>query len=305
MFLTGAVRDARAASSTASRSLEFTSRAVDAAADRQQGAAERRHATAARTAPASVRGRARQLPVAARRLQAAPRTDADHDRPQPRAVLVMVVFALSCFGLLLFLWLSFGGPIPLKPKGYRVQVAFPDATQLGDRGRRPRRRRLDRQGRQEVARPERQPDARDDPDRQQVTRRCTSDAKAILRQKTLLGETYVELTPGSPKQPTIPEGGRLPDAQVAADGRARRDLPRARPADARRRSAAGSRTSRRAINGRGQDLNDALGNLPASPQTAPTSWRCSTSQQGAVSRLVKQHRHDVRGADRDEQRCAT
>ena len=43
--------------------------------------------------------------------------------PSVSRVLVMVVFALSCFGLLLFLWLSFGGPIPLKPKGYRVEVA--------------------------------------------------------------------------------------------------------------------------------------------------------------------------------------
>ena len=51
--------------------------------------------------------------------------------PSFSRVLVMVVFALSCFGLLLFLWLSFGGPIPLKPKGYRVQVGFPEATQLG------------------------------------------------------------------------------------------------------------------------------------------------------------------------------
>ena len=46
-------------------------------------------------------------------------------------LLVMVGFALSCFGLLLFLWLAFGGPIPLKPKGYRVQVGFPEATTLG------------------------------------------------------------------------------------------------------------------------------------------------------------------------------
>ena len=45
-------------------------------------------------------------------------------------VLTMVVFALSCFGLLLFLWLSFGGPIPLKPQGYRVEVAFPEAATL-------------------------------------------------------------------------------------------------------------------------------------------------------------------------------
>src|SRR6266508_455149 len=46
-------------------------------------------------------------------------------------ILVMVTFTLSCFGLLLFLWLSFGGPIPLKPNGYRFKVAFPEATQLG------------------------------------------------------------------------------------------------------------------------------------------------------------------------------
>src|SRR5204863_9859129 len=46
-------------------------------------------------------------------------------------ILTMVLFALTCFGLLLFLWLSFGGPIPLKPEGYRVKVAFPEATQLG------------------------------------------------------------------------------------------------------------------------------------------------------------------------------
>ena len=42
----------------------------------------------------------------------------------------MVIFALSCFGLLLFLWLAFGGPIPLKPKGYRFQRRFAEATQL-------------------------------------------------------------------------------------------------------------------------------------------------------------------------------
>src|SRR5947209_848615 len=45
-------------------------------------------------------------------------------------LLVMVGFALSCFGLLLFLWLAFGGAIPLKPKGYRFHVSFSQGTQL-------------------------------------------------------------------------------------------------------------------------------------------------------------------------------
>ena len=50
--------------------------------------------------------------------------------PSLGRIAAMVIFALSCFGLLLFLWLAFGGPIPLKPKGYRFQVSFPEATQL-------------------------------------------------------------------------------------------------------------------------------------------------------------------------------
>src|SRR5919107_6132413 len=50
--------------------------------------------------------------------------------PTVGRLLVMVGFALSCFGLLLFLWLAFGGPTPLSPKGYRFTTSFGEATQL-------------------------------------------------------------------------------------------------------------------------------------------------------------------------------
>ena len=50
--------------------------------------------------------------------------------PTAGRILIAVGFAISCFGLLLFLWLAFGGPIPLKPEGYRVTVPFDEATQL-------------------------------------------------------------------------------------------------------------------------------------------------------------------------------
>lgn len=50
--------------------------------------------------------------------------------PTVGRLLIMVGFALSCFGLLLFLWLAFGGPIPLAPKGYRFSASFGEATQL-------------------------------------------------------------------------------------------------------------------------------------------------------------------------------
>src|SRR5450759_737748 len=47
-------------------------------------------------------------------------------------MIVIVLFALSCFGLLLFLWESFGGPLPLKPKGYRFTVTFPRSLALAE-----------------------------------------------------------------------------------------------------------------------------------------------------------------------------
>src|SRR6478736_6265541 len=52
------------------------------------------------------------------------------DAPSLGKIAAMVLFALSCFGLLLFLWLAFGGPVPLKPKGYRFTTSFAEAGQL-------------------------------------------------------------------------------------------------------------------------------------------------------------------------------
>ncbi len=53
-----------------------------------------------------------------------------------------------------------------------------------------------------------------------------ADTRAILRSKTLLGETYVELSPGDPNGARLADGGHLPQAQVAPDGAAGPDLLR-------------------------------------------------------------------------------
>ena len=117
--------------------------------------------------------------------------------PSLGRIAAMVIFALSCFGLLLFLWLAFGGPIPLKPKGYRFQASFPEATQLA--------KEADVRisgvpvGKVKTIEPDQttglsEVEMQIDPEYVPLR----SDVKAILRQKTLLGETYVELTPGTP-----------------------------------------------------------------------------------------------------------
>src|SRR5438067_993967 len=134
--------------------------------------------------------------------------------PSIGRILTMVLFALSCFGLLLFLWLSFGGPIPLKPKGYRFKVAFPEAVQLG----------LEADVRVagvpvgKVVQKDLDPHGNRTDATLGIVRQFAPvhhDARAMLRQQTLLGETYLELTPGTRGSPTIPEHGLLRNSQVA------------------------------------------------------------------------------------------
>jgi phospholipid/cholesterol/gamma-HCH transport system substrate-binding protein len=86
------------------------------------------------------------------------------------------------------------------------------------------------------------------------------DARAILRQKTLLGETYVELTLGRATAGQIPEDGRLADSRVAPTVELDEVLelfPPETVADFRRWQA----NSAKAIRGRGQDFNAALGGI--------------------------------------------
>jgi len=204
--------------------------------------------------------------------------------PSLARILTMVVFALSCFGLLLFLWLSFGGPIPLKPQGYRVQVAFPEATTLATEADvrvagvsvgKVRKLAVDGRRNRTVATIEL--------DREFAPLR--TDARAILRQKTLLGETYVELTPGRAAR-SLPEGARLADAQVQDTVQLDEIFDSLDPA-----TRASFRTWQqqlaKGIEGRGRDFNDALGTLPGFAADASDVLEVLDSQEGALHRLVK------------------
>ena len=52
--------------------------------------------------------------------------------PSPARIFTMLAFAGSCIGLLIFLWISFGGATPFAPQGYRVNAEFNQAILLGD-----------------------------------------------------------------------------------------------------------------------------------------------------------------------------
>ena len=206
------------------------------------------------------------------------------EAPSPARIAAMVVFALSCFGLLLFLWLSFGGPIPLNPKGYRVQVSFPEAPTLaleadvrvaGVSVGKVRKKELDPKGNRTLV--DIELDRRFAPLR--------SDARAMLRQKTLLGETYVELTPGV-RGKFLPENGRLPDGQV--EGSVELDeIFDALDEKTRTQFKVWQRELAKGISGHGRDFNDALGTLPGFAKDGNDLLAVLDTQQNALQRLVK------------------
>ena len=83
----------------------------------------------------------------------------------------------------------------------------------------------------------------------------------MLRQKTLLGETYVELTPGTPGAKKLPEGGRLADAQVSDSVQLDEIFDSLDP-ETRKAFRGWQQDLAKGIEGRGRDFNDALGTLP-------------------------------------------
>jgi phospholipid/cholesterol/gamma-HCH transport system substrate-binding protein len=206
--------------------------------------------------------------------------------PSVGRILVMVGFALSCFGLLLFLWLAFGGPVPLKPKGYRFTVSFKEAGQLAQEadvrisgvpvGKVKTIVNDKRTGSTDATielKPEYAPMPR--------------DARATLRQKTLLGETYVELSPGRKTATNgIPDGGRLGPGRVASTVELD-EIFRAFDAKTRLAFQDWMQTQAVAISGRGRDLNDAFGTLRPFVEDTSVLVKILNGQEPTVRGVVR------------------
>ncbi len=200
-------------------------------------------------------------------------------------LLTMVLFALSCFGLLLFLWLAFGGSVPLKPKGYRYMVAVPEANQLAIEadvrssgvpiGKVKSLEQAPRGNRTLVT-----------VELKEKYAPLDADARVIQRFKTILGEKYLEVTRGAPGGPTVPEGGRLPDASVEDTVELDEVLNLLdKPTQTFFRQW--QQETGKAVIDRGPDLNDSFGNLPRFVASGQDVLEVLHSQERAVSRLVR------------------
>jgi phospholipid/cholesterol/gamma-HCH transport system substrate-binding protein len=199
-------------------------------------------------------------------------------------ILVMAGFALSCFGLLLYLWVAFGGGFPLKPEGYRFHVRFGEATQLAQQAD----VRISGVPVGKVVKLELGPGQTTEATIQLDERYAPipRDSRAILRSKTLLGETFVELTPGHKQDGLLPEGGVLPDAQVSKTVELDEIF---RSLDSRTRDAFGvwMQSLAQGIDGRGADLNAALGNLAPFAEDTNTLLVQLDRQEEALQQLIR------------------
>jgi phospholipid/cholesterol/gamma-HCH transport system substrate-binding protein len=199
-------------------------------------------------------------------------------------LLVMAGFALSCFGLLLFLWLAFGGPIPLAPKGYQFRTSFGEATQLAKEAD----VRISGVSVGKVKLIETQDEGRSEATIQLENKYAPipKNTRAILRQKTLLGETYVELTPGQRSEGMLAEGGLLPKAQVS-DTVELDEIFRAFDPKTREAFRTWMQSQAGALSGRGRDISDAIGNLAPLAVDARVLLNILNDQESDVRGVVR------------------
>jgi phospholipid/cholesterol/gamma-HCH transport system substrate-binding protein len=205
--------------------------------------------------------------------------------PTPGRLIAMGAFTLSCVGLLLFLWLSFGGTIPLKPQGYRVHVLIPEASNLAQEADvrisgvpvgKVRAKTVDVKAAAT--------DVTLEIDHQYAP--IPKDTTAILRQKTLLGETYVELSPGDKSSGSIPDGGEIPRSQVAPTVQLD-EIFRAFDAKTRAAFQRWMIDQGRAFKNGGRDLNAALGNLAPFADDTNTVLQILNEDRTDVRRLIR------------------
>jgi phospholipid/cholesterol/gamma-HCH transport system substrate-binding protein len=233
--------------------------------------------------------------------------------PSVGRILIAIGFTLSCFGLILFLWIAFGGPIPLKPESYRFVAYFPEATTLLPESEvRIGGVSVGKVKAVELAPPDKRVNGRDTTEAEIEIEPefapISEDARAILRQKTLLGETYVELTsgtePGDQSAPVslgaaanvsdakadsvepIEEGGTLGVGQTQ-EATQIDEIFNALDEETRAAFQRWQANAALAIRDRGLDFNDALGNLGPFLTDASDVVELLERQRAALQGLVR------------------
>ena len=204
--------------------------------------------------------------------------------PRPLQIVAMVAFVMSCVGVLLYLWLSFGGVIPLKSQGYQFKVRFQEATQLAEQAD----VRISGVPVGKVVKIDLGPGNTTEATLEMRSRYAPvpKDARAMLRQKSLLGETYVDLTTGNEATGTIPDGGILAKARVAPTVELD-EIFRSFDDDTQQAFQTWMQSQAAAVDGHGADINALFGNLPQFVETSDDLVTELNAQSRAVSESIR------------------
>jgi virulence factor Mce-like protein len=197
-------------------------------------------------------------------------------------VFAAVAFSLSCVGLIIFVWTQFGGTIPFAAQGYRVHALFQETGLLVPNAD----VRISGVNVGKVAtvqargvnslvtmniRPQYAP--------------IPVDTSAILREKTLLGEAYVSLSPGNGAGRKFPDGGTIPTSHIQQAQQLDQVLG-SFDAQTQRNLQTLLNGTGQALAGRGQDLNDTLGNLDPAVTELSAVVGVLNQQQGNLRQVI-------------------
>jgi len=202
--------------------------------------------------------------------------------PSPWQIAAMALFAGSCVVVLMYLWLAFGGSVPLRADSYRFNVAFAEATQLQNQSN----VRISGVPVGKVVGMKVGANNRTEATIELKAKYAPipANTKAMLRQKSLLGETFVDLSPGDRSGPKLRDGEALPRGAVHPTVELDEIFRSFDPATQKgfrtwMQSQAG------AVEGRGADINAAFGVLPEFADSSERILRQLNAQSRATSKL--------------------
>jgi phospholipid/cholesterol/gamma-HCH transport system substrate-binding protein len=202
--------------------------------------------------------------------------------PTFRQLVVPLLFAFACVVMSIYAWKAFDGATPLQAKGYEFSAVLPSANGLvpGADVRASgvvigRIDRVERAGTRARVTAELRPKYAP----------LRAKATVIARLKSLLGEAYLEVAPGPPQATPLQDGATLADSQVKpsqqlSDVLSTFDRP---TREAAKEMFAGLAD---ALRGRGQDLNDAIGDGNAAAGNTAALMRTLDGQRQQVQRLL-------------------
>jgi len=205
--------------------------------------------------------------------------------PSTTQLLVIAGFALSCFGILLFLWVTFGGPTPFRAKPYEIKVPFNEATQLAEQSD-VRISGVNVGKVQSIALAPNGKQALATVDIDDKYAPLPESTRAILRTKTLLGETYIELTPGDGAGPQLADGASVPEANVAESVQLD-EIFRTFDPETRAAFQSWMQEAAVAINGQGQSLSYAIGEFEPTFTDLDKLFRVLDTQRVAIGQLFR------------------